>query len=49
MSGEARLTPTEGEHTYKLTLERLAGSGTLTSNAGVTFPAFIQVLDVGPA
>jgi hypothetical protein len=40
-------TPTAGSHTYKLQADRQAGTGTLTMNAGGTFPAFILVEDIG--
>lgn len=41
------LTPSAGSHTYKLTMARSVGSGTVTSNASATFPAFILVEDIG--
>jgi len=41
------LTPTAGSHTYKLSAQRSAGTGTLTVTAGATRPAFIYVEDVG--
>lgn len=37
------LTPTAGSHTYKLTLERTSGAGTMSTLLDVTFPAFITV------
>lgn len=40
------LTPSAGTHTYKLTLMREAGTGTLTSQATVAAPAFILVEDI---
>lgn len=46
---EVVLNPTAGSHTYKLTMQRAAGAGTVTMNAGATFPAFILVEDLGPA
>lgn len=45
----AVLTPTTGAHTYKASLLRSSGTGSLTMQAGATFPAFIYVEDVGPA
>lgn len=44
---EVILTPTSGSHTYKLTLQRIIGSGTLTMNANATAPAYILVEDIG--
>lgn len=41
------LTPSAGSHTYKLTLERLAGTGTESITAGTTFPNFILIEDIG--
>lgn len=43
------LTPSAGAHTYKLSMQRAAGSGTVTMTAGATFPAFILVEDMGAA
>ena len=43
------LTPTTGAHTYKLSMVRTDGSGTLTSIASATQPAFILCEDIGPA
>lgn len=40
------LTATAGSHTYKLTLERSGGSGTLTMVASSTGPAFILVENI---
>jgi len=40
------LTPSAGPHTYKLSASRV-GTGTVTSNAGATFPAFILAEDIG--
>jgi hypothetical protein len=40
-------TPTAGSHTYKLTLARVSGTGTLIMDAGATYPAFILVEDIG--
>jgi hypothetical protein len=39
-------TPAAGTHTYKLTAQRLSGTGTLTVGAGATFPAYILVEDI---
>ncbi len=41
------LTPTAGAHTYKLSLLRNQGTGTLTLAAGATYPAFILCEDIG--
>jgi hypothetical protein len=41
------LQPSAASHTYKLSLERLAGTGTLTMGAGATYPAFILCEDIG--
>lgn len=41
------LTPTNAAHTYKLTLERVAGTGSITMAAAATVPAWIQIEDVG--
>jgi hypothetical protein len=43
------LTPTSGAHTYKATMVRAAGTGTLNTSASTTKPAFILVEDLGPA
>lgn len=42
---EVIFSPSAGTHTYKLSMER-AGTGTITMNAGATFPAYIMVEDV---
>lgn len=39
--------PSAAAHTYKLSMARLAASGTLTMVAGVTAPAWILVEDIG--
>jgi hypothetical protein len=41
------LAPSVGSHTYKLTLERAAGTGTVGLVAGAGNPAFILVEDIG--
>lgn len=41
--------PSAGSHTYKLSLEREVGTGTLTMHAASTNPAFLLVEDIGPA
>jgi hypothetical protein len=43
------LTPSAGSHTYKLSLEMNAGTGSISLIAGTTNPAFILVEDIGPA
>jgi uncharacterized protein Veg len=42
------VTPSASTHTYKLSLIRNTGSGTLTSTAAATKPAFLLVQDIGP-
>lgn len=46
LEGEVIITPSAGTHTYKLTLELSAGTGTVGMAAGATFPAFILIEDV---
>lgn len=41
------LTPSAGSHTYKLALQRVAGTGTLTMAASSGAPAFILVEGIG--
>lgn len=43
------LTPSTGAHTYKLTLARANGTGTVSLTASATNPAFILVEDLGPS
>ena len=43
------LTPSAGPHTYKASASRSVGTGTVTFQAGATFPGFILVEDIGPA
>jgi hypothetical protein len=47
MSGFIILTPTVGVHTYKLSLQRSSGTGTASSAALNTYPAFISAEDIG--
>jgi hypothetical protein len=47
LHAEVVLTPSAASHTYKLSLVRDTGSGTLTMSAGATFPAFILVEGIG--
>ena len=42
-------TPTAGQHTYKATLARASGTGTLTLRADPTSPCWLKVRDEGPA
>jgi hypothetical protein len=42
-------TPSTGSNTYKLTVARLTGSGTITLKASSTGPGQIVVTDIGPA
>jgi hypothetical protein len=44
---ERILTPTPGSHTYKLTGQRLSGTGTFTMQATGNQPAYILVEDIG--
>lgn len=41
------LTPTAGSHTYKITCQRAAGTGTVQWNAQPTYPSYILVEDIG--
>lgn len=43
------VAPSTGSHTYKLTMQRAAGTGTLTMGASATSPAYILVHDMGPS
>lgn len=43
------IEPSEGDHTYHLALARDSGTGTLSTDVGVSTPAFILVEDIGPA
>lgn len=43
------ITPAAGSHTYKLSLERGTGSGTVGIDQASDNPAFILVEDIGPA
>jgi hypothetical protein len=49
MTPQAIVTPSAGSHTYKLTIERTVGTGTITLVADVDRPCFILVEDMGPA
>lgn len=49
LSSSVVLTPSAGAHTYKLSLGREIGTGTLTMYANPTFPAYILVEDIGAA
>jgi hypothetical protein len=44
---EVILAPTAGSHTYKLTGVREVGTGNITMQAGLTYPAFILAEDIG--
>lgn len=48
-TGSVVLTPTAGLHTYKLTMERESGTGSISISGSATNPAFILVEDIGPA
>lgn len=41
--GQVSFVATAGSHTYKLTMQRIIGTGTLISNAASTYPAFILI------
>ena len=43
------VNPTAGVHTYKATLTRMTGTGTLTSQASAGTPAWLSVEDMGAA
>jgi hypothetical protein len=43
----AIVTPTAGSHTYKLSMNRTGGSGTITMHGALAEPAFILVEDIG--
>lgn len=45
--GQVILTPSAGSHTYKLSLARIAGTGSVTMKAASTYPAHILVEDIG--
>lgn len=45
----AVITPSSGSHTYKLTLQREVGTGSLTVDAAADRPCFILVEDIGEA
>lgn len=43
----AIVTPSAGAHTYKLSLERRAGTGTVTTSAAAATPCFLLIEDIG--
>lgn len=43
------LTPTPGSHTYKLTMQRIAGSGTITVNQNTPSVSQLLIEDIGAA
>lgn len=43
------VAPSVGSHTYKLTMVRDSGTGTITNTASATLPSFILVEDIGPS
>ena len=49
LTSEVVLTPSTGAHTYKLSAQWAAGSGTITIEAAAGYPAFVLVEDIGPA
>lgn len=46
ISVTAVVSPTAGVHTYKLTAQRITGTGTMSLEAGALLPAFILVEDI---
>lgn len=46
LEGDVILLPTAGTHTYKLSLQLAAGTGSVGMAAGATFPAYILVEDI---
>jgi len=42
------ISPTEGPHTYKISLLRTAGTGNITLQAAATYPATFIAEDLGP-
>lgn len=46
LNGQAIITPSAGTHTYKLTLERASGTGTVALGASTNSPSFILVEDI---
>lgn len=46
--GFVLLTPSAGAHTYKLTLQRFSGTGSVSLSAGATNPAYFLIADLGP-
>lgn len=46
---EKTITPTAGSHTYKLSLQRLSGTGTVGTAPDGTSPAWLIVEDIGSA
>jgi hypothetical protein len=49
MYGAYVTTPSVGSHTYKLTIDQVSGAGTVGTEAGADFPAYILVEDIGSA
>lgn len=49
VGGEAIITPTEGTHTYKATLQAVSGAGTVDLTASSTGPAVLEIEDLGAA
>lgn len=47
MTGSVVIQPSAAAHTYKLTMARDTGTGTVTMQASATRPAFILVEDIG--
>ena len=47
--GSASITPASGSHTYKLTVQRVTGTGNVVLTAAAGSPAFILVEDLGAA
>lgn len=49
VDGSIVLIPTAATHTYKLSLQRLTGTGSLTWTAAATRPGWLLIEDLGPA
>lgn len=43
INGEVTIMPTAGSHTYKITLQRLSGTGTVSNGAAATRPTIFKV------
>lgn len=43
------VAPSAGSHTYKVTMQRVLGTGDIDILAGATYPSWLLVEDIGPA